>query len=266
MKLVPIASSSSGNCIYVGDNDTHILVDIGISGKKAEAGLKCLDLTGEDIDAILITHEHVDHIGGLGIFSRRYNVPIYATAATIEAIRNNAKLGSIEKDLFNTIKADDPFCIKGIEIEAFNTYHDAAEPVAYHFKKNGKKVAIATDTGTYDDYMVKHLLDTNAILIESNHDIRMLQAGPYPYSTKQRILSDKGHLSNDLCSRLMIELLHDGLEGIILGHLSKENNYPQLAFETLRTEIQMSSCPYKPGDFRIMVASPDEVTHSIELI
>lgn len=265
MRLTPIASSSSGNCIYIGNDDAHILVDVGISGKKTEAGLNKLDLKGEDIDAILITHEHIDHIGGLGIISRKYNIPIYATEPTVEAIKQNSKLGSVDSDLFHVIEADNPFMIKDIEVEAFKTYHDAASPVAYHFINKGKKISIATDTGTYDDYMVEHLRESNALLIESNHDVRMLQAGHYPYSTKQRILSDYGHLSNDLCSRLMIELLHDDIEGIILGHLSKENNYPQLAYETLRTEIQMNSCPYKPGDFNIMVASPDEVKYSIEL-
>lgn len=265
MRLIPVASSSSGNCIYVGNNNTHILVDVGISGKKTDSGLKQLDLKGEDIDALLITHEHIDHIGGLGIISRKYDIPIYATAPTIEAIKSNPKVGIIENDLFHSIDTDKAFNIKDIEVEAFRTYHDAAAPVAYHFIHNNKKISIATDTGTYDEYMVEHLKGSNALLIESNHDVRMLQAGPYPYSTKQRILGDYGHLSNDLCSRLMIELLHDELEGIILGHLSKENNYPQLAYETLRTEIQMDSCPYKPGDFNIMVASPDEVKYSIEL-
>ena len=264
MRLIPIASSSSGNCIYLGNDNTHILVDVGISGKKVDLGLNSIGLKGEDIDAILITHEHIDHIGGLGIISRKYNIPIYSTHATFDAVKNNVKLGSIEEDLYHIIEPDKPFKIKDVEVEAFKTFHDAVCPVAYSFACGGSRAAIATDTGTFDEYMVSHLMGMNALLLEANHDVRMVQAGPYPYQTKQRILSDVGHLSNENCGRLLSTIMNDGLKGILLGHLSKENNYPELAYETVRLEINMSDNKYGADDFPIYIAKPDALSQCID--
>ncbi|MBP5310456.1 MAG: MBL fold metallo-hydrolase [Lachnospiraceae bacterium] len=265
MRFAPIASGSSGNCIYVGSNNTHLLVDVGISGKRVDEGLRNLDLTGHDIDGILITHEHVDHIGGLGVLCRKYSIPVYATRDTILAIKSYNYLGKVEDDIFHPIAADVDLKIKDMTIKAFRINHDATDPVAYTFCADGKKIAIATDMGTYSEYTVQNLKGMDSLLIEANHDVRMLQVGPYPYPLKQRILSDSGHLSNELSGRLISSILNDKIENIFLGHLSKENNLPELAYETVRVEIDMSDNKYRSNDFRIMVAKRDQMSEVVNL-
>ena len=149
-------------------------------------------------------------------------------------------------------------------IKAFRINHDASDPVAYTFCADGKKIAIATDMGTYSEYTVENLKGMDSLLIEANHDVRMLQVGPYPYPLKQRILSDSGHLSNELSGRLISSILNDNIDNIFLGHLSKENNLPELAFETVKCEITTGDCPYRGDDFRIEVARRDAVSEGIE--
>lgn len=265
MRLVPIASGSSGNCIYVGSDSTHLLVDIGISAKRAVAGLEEIDIKPDELSGILITHEHSDHISGLGVFSRKYGIPVYASEGTIRGIKEYDKLGDFDQSLFRTISADSDFYINDIAVNAMNTSHDVYEPLAFTFANNNKRVAIATDLGNYSDYTVKHLENMDAILLEANHDVRMLQVGPYPYWLKRRILSDEGHLSNELSGRLLSSILHDDMKKIVLGHLSKENNMPELAYETVRVEIGMADNKYKPDDFDISVARRDCVSEIIEL-
>lgn len=257
MRISTVASGSSGNCIYVGSDNTHVLIDAGISKKKTELGLNANDIDIRDISGILITHEHIDHINGLGVISRKYEIPIYATPRTVEAIKSNTKLGFIPEDLYVDIEADRHFNIGGLDICPFNISHDAAQPVAYRVSKGDKAVAVATDMGKYDDYTVNNLKNLDAIVIEANHDVRMLLAGIYPYYLKQRILGDKGHLSNEMSGKLINDILHDGLKHILLGHLSKENNYEELAFETVKSEIAISDNKYKADDFNIEVAKRD---------
>lgn len=260
MRFCSIASGSSGNCIYVGSENTHVLVDTGISGKKMEAGLNSLDLTGRDLDGILITHEHSDHIKGLGVMSRKYHIPIYATAGTIEGIKSSTSLGTIDEDLFHTIRADEKFQIQDLEVEPFAISHDAAEPVAYRLDNKEKSVAVVTDLGYYDEQIVSHLKDLDGVLLESNHDIHMLQVGSYPYYLKQRILGSRGHLSNENAGRLLCEILNDRIKTILLGHLSRENNYEALAYETVCAEVTLGDNPYKAGDFPIAVAARDHIS------
>lgn len=257
MRISTVASGSSGNCVYVGSDNTHVLVDVGISGKRTELGLNANGISMKDISAILITHEHIDHINGLGVISRKYEIPIYTTKGTSDAIKKNTKLGKIPEDLYVNIEADSPFQIGDLEICPFNISHDAAQPVAYRFNKGDKSVAVATDMGKYDDYIVGHLKNLDALLIEANHDVRMLLAGAYPYYLKQRILGEKGHLSNETSGKLINDILHDGLKYILLGHLSKENNYEDLAYETVKSEIAVSDNEYKAEDFNITVAKRD---------
>ena len=254
MQLYSIASGSSGNCIYVGSDTTHLLVDTGISMKRTEEALNGIDISLRDMDGILVTHEHSDHICGLGVISRKYHIPIYATERTIASIKASSSLGNVDKELFHVIKPDESFVIKDIKCNPMHTSHDAADPVAYRFKLGSKQVAIATDLGTYNDYTVECLKGMDAILIEANHDVHMLQVGPYPYPLKRRILGDRGHLSNELSGQLLSSILHDNLQAVILGHLSKENNLPELAYETVRLEINMADNPYKADDFDIQVA------------
>ena len=275
MRLCSIASGSSGNCIYVGSDTTHLLIDVGISGKRTEAGLKELDLSMRDIDGIFITHEHTDHIAGLGVLARKYEVPIYATNGTIEAIRNASGIGEIPRELFCPVKAEEKVTIKDLVCNPMRISHDAAEPVAYRISHGKQKLAVVTDLGTYNDYTVECLKGMDALLLEANHDVNMLQVGPYPYRLKQRILGDRGHLSNERAGQLLCSLLHDGLQAVVLGHLSKENNLPELAYEAVRVEVTMAkteseqkkgrSCDMKATNFPMYVAERGQVSPVIHI-
>ena len=265
MRLCSIASGSSGNCIYTGSDDTHILVDTGISKKRIEAGLKELEIKGEELEGILITHEHSDHIQGLGVFSRRYEVPIYATAGTIEGIRASRSLGRIPEGLLREVKVDAPFTLGDLEIKPFAISHDANEPSGYRIEQGDKAVAVATDLGVYDEYTIGYLKRLDAVLLEANHDVHMLEVGSYPYYLKQRVLGERGHLSNELSGRLLCDILHEDLRHIMLGHLSQENNYAQLAHETVKLEITLGNNPYNGNDFPIEVARRDMISNIIEI-
>lgn len=259
MELCSIASGSSGNCIYVSSGSTNLLVDVGISGKRIEEGLNSLGLKTSEMDGILITHEHSDHIAGLGVISRKLGIPIYATRGTIDAIKKISTLGEIPEELFNEIRADERFTINDIYVNPVRISHDAAEPVAYRMEAGQRSVGVLTDLGVYNDYIVESFKMVEAILIEANHDVNMLQVGKrYPYALKQRILGEKGHLSNEASGQLLCKLLHDNMRQILLGHLSQENNLPELAYETVRLEILMDSCEYRPEDFDIRVAGRSE--------
>ena len=265
MELCSIASGSSGNCIYAGTDHVHLLVDTGISKKKIECGLNEIGLKADEIDGILITHEHSDHVKGLGVMSRKYGIPIYATAGTIAAIERDGRLGEIDSSLFHPILPETDFMIGEITIHPIRTSHDAADPVAYIMKSGDRSVGVITDLGKYDHSLVDNLSDIDVLLLEANHDVNMLQVGVYPYYLKQRILGDKGHLSNETCGQLLDEVLHDGMKKILLGHLSKENNYPQLAYETVKMEITMGSSPYKGNDFPIEIAPRDSLSELITI-
>ena len=260
MDFCSIASGSRGNCIYVGSDQTSVLIDTGISRKRIVDGLHEIDRKPEELKGILITHEHSDHIKGLGVMSRKYHIPIYATAGTIDGIRNSSSLGQIDEDLFHTIRADGKFQIEDLEVEPFAISHDAAEPVAYRLDNGEKSVAVVTDLGYYDEKIVSHLKDLDGVLLESNHDIHMLQVGSYPYYLKQRILGNRGHLSNENAGRLLCEILNDRIKTILLGHLSRENNYEALAYETVCAEVTLGDNPYKAGDFPIAVAARDHIS------
>ncbi|MBO5165448.1 MAG: MBL fold metallo-hydrolase [Lachnospiraceae bacterium] len=265
MRFCSIASGSSGNCIYTGSEATHLLVDVGISGKKTEEGLHALGLTGADIDGILITHEHSDHIAGLGVLCRKYNIPVFATRGTIQAILRSGGKNAPDESLFNEIEADRKIIIKDMTVCPMRISHDAAQPVGYRIGYGDKKVAVCTDLGVFNDYTVECLKGMDALLLEANHDVNMLQVGPYPYYLKQRILGDRGHLSNENSGRLLNRILHDNLKAILLGHLSKENNMPELAYEAVRMEITMGDSPYKADDFRIHVAERNGLSPVITL-
>lgn len=263
MRLCSIASGSSGNCIYVGSDQTHLLVDTGISKKKIDAGLKELDIKGDELKGILITHEHSDHIQGLGVFSRKYEIPIYATPGTIAGIQSYGPLGKMPEGLLNPIHTDESFMLGDITIDPFCISHDANEPSGYRMNCGGKSVAVATDLGIYDEYTVEKLQNLDAVLLEANHDIHMLEVGSYPYYLKRRVMGDKGHLSNELSGRLLCDILHDNLKHIVLGHLSKENNYAKLAYETVKLEVTLGDNDYRGEDLDMAVASRDMISEII---
>lgn len=265
MRFMSIASGSSGNCIYTGNEKDHVLIDVGISKKRIEEGLNTADMSLADINGILITHEHSDHIKALGVVLRKYDIPVYAAKETIETIFKEDKLGKINRDVFHAINPDESWNVNSLMINPFNVPHDAAHPLAYKVSDGEKSVAVATDMGCYDDYIVNNLKGLNALLIEANHDVRMLQMGSYPYVLKQRILSNRGHLCNEMCGRLLDEILHNDLEHVFLGHLSQENNYPALAFESVRTEINLSETSNSADEFDISVAHRDRPSKLVEI-
>ena len=265
MRLCSIASGSSGNCIYVGSGQTHLLIDTGISKKRIEEGLSELGIKGKDLNGILITHEHIDHIQGLGVFSRKYEIPIYATRGTLQGIVESRCIGNMPSGLYHEISVDQPFSIGDLKIKPFAISHDAYEPSGYRVENDRKSIAVATDLGVYDDYIVDNLKELDAIVVEANHDVHMVEVGPYPYPLKQRVLGDRGHLSNELTGRLLCNILHNNLKHIMLGHLSKENNYAELAKATVQLEVTMSDIPFKGDELPLMVANRDSISKIIEI-
>ena len=265
MRLVSIASGSSGNCIYIGTDNTHILVDVGISNKRIEQGLNEIGIKGSELDGVVITHEHSDHVKGLEVLARKHGIPIYGTKETWKEIETMKYLGEYPKELFSPILPDTEFSIGDMKIEPFRIDHDAANPVAYRISNTYKSVAVVTDLGHFDQYIIEHLQRLDALLLESNHDVRMLETGPYPYYLKQRILSDYGHLSNDNAGKLLNYILHDKMKYILLGHLSKENNYEKLAYETVKLEIDQGDHKYQSKDFCISVAKRDMMSEIVTI-
>ncbi|MDD7267623.1 MAG: MBL fold metallo-hydrolase [Lachnospiraceae bacterium] len=260
MQIKALSSSSKGNCICVTDDRTTVLLDMGLAKKTTEGLLAEIDRRPQDVDAIFITHEHSDHIKGLGVFLRKYPVPVYATAGTIEGIQNSPGLGKLPYELFHVIDSRQTVVLKDWQIRAVPVLHDAREPVVYRIDGADRSVGIITDLGTYDEELVAAFQGVSQLLIEANHDPNMLLVGTYPYALKRRILGDYGHLSNGSCGSLLNRLLHDGLQGIMLGHLSEENNYAALAYETVRESIRLADTPYGADDFLLKVAIPNGLT------
>ena len=240
MQFQSFASGSSGNCHFVASEATKLLVDAGISRKRTSEALAERGLTLADIDGILITHEHSDHILGLAMLEKATDIPIYASAGTIRALRRMPPLAHIPEERFHPVKADEAFVVKDVSVMPFAISHDAAEPLAFSVRFGGQKVSVCTDLGVYTAYTAEHLRHSDVMLLEANHDIRMLQMGRYPYPLKQRILGERGHLSNDASAKLLLEVLNSHLQAVFLGHLSQENNLPELAYETVRLELKAS--------------------------
>jgi phosphoribosyl 1,2-cyclic phosphodiesterase len=260
MKLTSIASGSSGNCLFVGSEQSRVLVDTGISAKRIEQGLQELGEDARNLDGILITHEHIDHINGLGVMMRRYHLPVFATAGTIDCILQTKKLGEMDRSLFYAVTPDQPFVLKDMKIDPSSTWHDAKDPVCYSFYSNGVKASVATDLGNFDDYLVEKLSDSDILFVEANHDVNMLEVGRYPYPLKQRILGSRGHLSNERSGQLISRLMNDRLKKIYLGHLSKDNNYPDLAYETVRLELLIHNINLAERDIQMEVAKRDSLS------
>ncbi len=265
MDFLTIASGSSGNAMLVSSENTSILIDAGISMKKIEQGLNSAGRTLKDISGILITHEHIDHIGGLGVLSRKYNIPIYCTGGTIAGINTTNRIGTIDNSLYNRIDSNEDFQIGDLMVHAEPVWHDANEPCCYSICNSGKKISIATDLGDYNDNIIESIKDSDFLLIEANHDIRMLEVGPYPFKIKQRILGKYGHLSNEACGRLLLNVLNSHMKGIVLGHLSKDNNFPELAYETVKYELKDNPFTDDVRDFNLTVARRDTPSKLIQV-
>lgn len=230
VRFCSLFSGSSGNCIFVSDEKTKILIDVGLSGVRIVEALNSVGENPSEISAILITHEHSDHTKGVGILSRKFNIPIYANNGTWEGMRRD--LGKIKAENVKLFETEKDFMIGDIGIRPFEIPHDAAEPVGYSFHIKGKKVTSATDIGHMNKTLLGELMGSDILLLESNHDVEMLKVGPYPYYLKQRILSNHGHLCNEMAGKVVSYLAEQGTRRFVLGHLSKENNFPELAYQT----------------------------------
>lgn len=230
MIFCPLYSGSSGNSVFVSSENAKVLIDAGLPGKSIETAMNQIGQTTANIDAIFVTHEHIDHTKGIGVISRKYDIPIYANAQTWSAMENF--IGKIKE---HNIKVFDEnsISIKDIEVESFNISHDAACPNGYSISSGKKKACVATDLGYFSQEVKNYIEDADIILLESNHDVEMLKYGPYPYTLKRRILSNVGHLSNEDCGNAIVSIANKKFKNIILGHLSKTNNYPELAYQTV---------------------------------
>ncbi|MDD7796274.1 MBL fold metallo-hydrolase [Clostridium sp. 'White wine YQ'] len=232
MIFCSLYSGSSGNSIFVGSENAKILVDAGLPGKKIDEALESIGQNPKELDGIFITHEHTDHIKGVGVISRKYDIPIYANDSTWCAMESG--LGKIKEHNIRVMDKRTTVEIKDISVKSFNIPHDAAGPVGYTFFSKGKQASVATDFGTFTEEIRDNIRDSEVILLESNHDIEMLKYGPYPYVLKRRILSEIGHLSNEDCGKAIVDLFSNGkLKNLFLGHLSNTNNHPDLAYQTV---------------------------------
>lgn len=262
VEFATIASSSNGNSVYIGTKYTKILIDAGLSGKKIQEGLKKLNLTGNDIDAIFVTHEHIDHVDGIGVLSRRFNIPIYATEGTWGYMPS--KVGNINADNRNFIYSEENFILNDLLIRPFSIPHDSAEPVGYSVFADKFKISIATDIGHVTENIVENIKNSDILLLESNHDEDMLKNGSYPYSLKQRILGNNGHLSNRIAGNLIANIINEKLKHVFLGHLSNENNTSYIAYETVKNilnqyNISVGSC------LNLHLAPRADISNKIEL-
>ncbi len=222
-----LASGSTGNAFYIGTDKQKLLVDAGLSGKQLDNLFQKINVDPRELNGILVTHEHSDHIKGLGILARKYNLPIYANEKTWAAMEHQiGKLTTDQKFIFEmeTVKT-----FGDIEVESFGVSHDAAEPMFYLFHHNEKKVALVTDTGYVSERIKKTVENADAYIFEANHDVGMLRMGRYPWNVKRRILSDLGHVSNEDAAIALTDIIGNDTKRIYLAHLSKDNNMKDLA-------------------------------------
>ena len=258
-----LASGSSGNATYIETPQRKILVDCGLTGKAIAAQMEKIGRSVADIDSILVTHEHVDHIKGIGVLARKYGMDIYANEKTWKAMERK-NIGVIKQEQKHLFEPGVTKTFGDIDVVSFSVSHDAASPQFYAFQKDQKQFVMLTDTGYVSEKLRKLLYNADAYLMESNHDVDMLRMGNYAWHLEQRILSDKGHLSNEDGALAMCEMLGDKTKRIYLGHLSQDNNLKELAYQTAESILLQHDCgihdtfevyhtdPYEPTElFRV---------------
>ena len=238
-RFCSLFSSSSGNATYIGSGRTGILIDAGVSAKRIRAALQSRDIDPGTIRAIFVTHEHADHIKGIRVLQSQLGVPVYATAGTLQGM---ADCGALDPRFpQEVLPADGELAVGDLLVRAFPTPHDANESCGFTVElPDERRAAVATDIGHVTNEVMRGVLGCDLVMLESNHDIGMLQNGPYPYFLKRRILSDVGHLCNDACADVAVQLVEHGTTRLFLGHLSAENNVPQLAYQTTLSALQLA--------------------------
>lgn len=246
-------SGSSGNSLFVESENTKLLVDAGVSSKKIETALTNLEIDPSSINGILITHEHSDHVQGLGTFAKKFNLPVYVNQKTLDAMPNQKD--KISEKNIKIIKNEEKFEIGDLKIKPFSIPHDAANPCGFNIIHDNKKISIATDIGHMTNGIIKNLEDSIFIMLEANYDPEILKFSKYPYILKSRIAGPTGHLPNEMAGKTIAHLLNSGLQQAILGHLSKESNFPELAYKTVIDEVISSN--YDENSLKLSVASRD---------
>ena len=253
-RFCSLYSSSRGNCTYIGTAQGGILIDCGVSAKKVREGLESIGVPLSSIVAIFVTHEHTDHVSGLRVFASKENIPVYASHGTLSALEDANVLNG--KFSVSPI-GKDGMEVGGMYVRPFSISHDAREPFGYSVQTaDGRKISVATDTGIITEEILNAISGSDLVLLESNHDIGMLQNGPYPYAIKRRILSDLGHLSNDVCAETAVRLLENGTTRFCLAHLSRDNNMPALAYQTTFSEMTLSGAR-QGSDYLLSVAGTE---------
>jgi len=267
MKFCPLASGSSGNCVYIGSGETHLLVDAGLSGKRIEAALNSIKIPAQGLMGIFLTHEHSDHASGAGVMSRRFDIPVFATPKTWRYFMRHGTIGKVSDNLQRIIEPNMPIKVGDMEIIPFEIPHDASQPVGYHLCTIGDKhrlqAAVATDMGYVTDNVRSILRDVQVMLIESNHDVEMLDNGSYPQMLKDRVKGSLGHLSNVAAGALLAEIAmsdHCDCRHVFLGHLSEENNRPMIALDTVESILEANGVK-----LRVSVAERHEPSEMVEL-
>lgn len=251
MKFCSLYSGSTGNSLFIQGKETKILVDSGVSAKKIEEGLDSINVNIKDINAILVTHEHIDHIKSIGTIAKKYNIPIYANLGTWNGIENEKTVIKIENK--NYFKSGKQFEIGDLKIMPFSTSHDAMDSCGFSIEHDGRKISIATDLGEVTKEVMRNLKQSKFILLESNYEPEVLKFCSYPYSVKLRIAGEKGHLSNNDAGDTISKLVEYGLQNVMLGHLSKESNLPELAYKSVKSELQIKGVNIK--DIELNVAN-----------
>ena len=251
LKFRSLYSGSTGNSLYVESENTKILVDSGVSMKKLTTALTTNNVKLEDIDAIIVTHEHSDHVQSLGMISSKYNIPVFANEKTWDAMpKQRDKISDTNQKFFVSYEK---FEIGDLIIDPFSIPHDAVDPCGFNIMNNKDKISIATDIGHMTKEIVDKLDGSSFVLLESNYDPEILKSGKYPYYLKTRILGPNGHLPNEMAGKTIAYLLKGSLKQVMLGHLSKENNFPELAYQTVIEKLIQSN--FDENSIRISVAS-----------
>ncbi len=261
MRFCPLYSGSSGNALLVLADGAALLVDAGLPGRVVAEALAAAGVAPEQLSGILVTHEHSDHVKGVGILARRYRLPVYANAGTWRGML--PLIGEIPPAQMRVFETERDFYLGGVNVLPYKTPHDANESVGFVFQSGGSKLSILTDAGHVNERMLDTVSGSGLILIESNHDVEMLKAGRYPFPLKRRILGDEGHLSNDACGAALTALYGRGVRRAVLGHLSRENNFESLALETVRAALRASDVPDEA--FALSVAHRDRVGEIYEV-
>lgn len=260
LEFCSLYSGSSGNSLLVKTENTNILIDAGVSSKKIETALNSINIDPSSLDGILITHEHTDHVQGLGTFAKKYDLPVFVNQKTLDAMPKQKE--KISEKNINLIKIEEKFEIKDLKIKPFAIPHDAVNPCGFNIFKDNRKISIATDIGHMSNGIIKNLEDSLFILLEANYDPEVLMCSKYPYQLKTRIAGPTGHLSNEMAGKTISYLLKSGLKQAMLGHLSKESNFPELAYKTVIDELMPN---FSENNFKLSVAKRDESSPLISI-